>query len=312
MSLFAAGSVVAAAANLAAKSPCGVLRAPESLDPASLRVLVIFDRERETEAIPAARGLGANAVVTHSPPDEATAALARSAGVGYIPYLSTAAIDRAWEDPAARARYAAMKGVGGIYFEDDDVDLIEGYTSVGDQTRAYQRLKELFPRALAIHPTRLDLMLLDAGYLDAIYRPDLTDVVTPYYYPVGTTFFGSFGEHDAWDGLLEPMLRELARRTPAGKPLLPVLQGFEQLGFPVGTDFLPAQFEVYRRVWPDNENAAVFDWGDSPDPKPESPLVGLAFRPALMAGTRRLLRSLERLDPRCPDDWRAAEPRGLR
>jgi len=311
VSIFAAG-VFAAPAELAAKLPCGFVRAADSLDPESLRVLVVFDRERETEAIPAARGLGANAVVTHSPPDEATAALARSAGVGYIPYLSTAAIDRAWEDPAARARYAAMTGVGGVYFEDDDVDLVEGYTSVADQARAYQRIKALFPHALAIHPTRLDPMLLDAGYLDAIYRPDLTDVVTPYYYPVGTTFFGSFGEHDAWDGLLEPMLRELARRTPAGKPLLPVLQGFEQVGFPVSADFLPAQFDVYRRIWADNESAAVFDWGDSPDPTPESPLVGLSFRPALMSGTRRLLRSLHRLDPRCPDDWRAAEPRGLR
>jgi len=294
------------------KSPCGVLRASDSLDAGSLRVLVIFDREREGEGILAARGLGANAVVTHSAPDEATAALARSAGVGYIPFLSTASIDRAWEDPAARARYAAMKGIDGVYFEDDDVDLIEGYTSVADQARAYERLKALFPRALAIHPTRLDPMLLDAGYLDSIYRPDLTDVVTPYYYPVGTTFFGSFGEHDAWDGLLEPMLRELARRTPTGKPMLPVLQGFEQLGFPVTAAFLPAQFDVYRRVWPDNESAAVFDWGDSADPTPESPLVGLSFRPALIAGTRRLLRSLERLDPRCADGPRAPDPRGLR
>src|SRR4051812_30034793 len=166
----ASGSL--AASGRAPKPPCGVVRPADSLDPESLRVLVIFDREREAEAIPAARGLGANAVVTHSPPDEATAALARSAGVAYIPYLSTAAIDRAWEDPAAHARYAAMQGVAGIYFEDDDVDLVEGYTSVADQARAYQRLKTLFPRALAIHPTRLDPMLLDAGYLDAIYRPD--------------------------------------------------------------------------------------------------------------------------------------------
>ena len=312
---FFAASGLFAAAGRASKSPCGDLRGPDSLDPESLRVLVIFDRERESEAIRAARGLGANAVVTHSPPEESTAALARSSGVGYIAYLSTAAIDRAWEDPAARARYAAMNGVGGVYFEDDDADLVEGYTSVADQARAYQRLKELFPRALAMHPTRLDPMLLDAGYLDAIYRPDFTDVVTPYYYPVGTTFFGSFGEHDAWDGLLEPMLRELARRTPPEKPMLPVLQGFEQVGFPVDAEFLPAQFDVYRRVWPGNENAAIFDWGDTPDPTPASPLVGLSFRPALMAGTRRLLRSLDRLDPRCPDAPRAgkaAEPRGLR
>lgn len=281
-----------AAARLAAITPCGGVRPADPLDPRSLRALVVFHREKEAEAIPAARGLGANAVVTHSAPDEATAAAARSAGVGYIAFLSTEEIDRAWEDPAARARYAAMKGVGGVYFEDPDV--LEGYTSAEDQSRAYRRLKELFPGALAIHPTRLDPMLFDAGYLDAIYRPDFTDVVTPYYYPVGTTFFGSFGEDDAWDGLLEPMLRELARRTPAGKPLMPVLQGFEQEGFPVGSGFLPAQFEVYRRVWPDGESAAVFEWGDFPDPTPESPLVGLAFRPDLARGARRLFHAIAR------------------
>jgi hypothetical protein len=291
-SLFAAGWFIAAAANLTAKSPCGVFRPAESLDPDSLRALVVFHQEREGDAIAAVRGLGANAVVTHSAPDEATAAAARAAGVGYIAWMSTAEIDRAWEDPLARARDAAMQGIGGVYFEDADV--LEGYTSADDQSRAYRRLKELFPHALAIHPTRLDPMLFDAGYLDAIYRPEFTDVVTPYYYPVGTTFFGTFGEEDAWDGLLEPMLRELARRTPAGKPLLPVLQGFEQDGFPVDAQFLPAQFEVYRRVWPDIGSAAVFEWGDSPDPTPESPLVGLAFRPELGTGTRRLFRGLAR------------------
>jgi len=292
-SLFAAGGFVAAAANLTAKSPCGVFHPADSLDPESLRALVVFHREREADAISAARGLGANAVVTHSAPDEATAAAARAAGVGYVAFLSTAEIEHAWEDPAARARYAAMQGIGGVYFEDADV--LEGYTSADDQSRAYRRLKDLFPHALAIHPTRLDPMLFDAGYLDAIYRPEFTDVVTPYYYPVGTTFFGSFGEEDAWDGLLEPMLRELARRTPAGKPMLPVLQGFEQDGFPVDARFLAEQFGVYRRVWPDNESAAIFEWGDSLDPTPESPLVGLAFRPELAMGTRRLFRSLERL-----------------
>ncbi len=290
--LFAASVFGAAAANLPGQGRCGIFRPSDSLDPELLRALVVFNREREANAIPAARGLGANVVVTHSAPDAETAAMARAAGVGYIAYLSTAEIDRAWEDPAARSRYAAMSGIGGVYYEDADV--LEGYTTAEDQSRAYRRLKELFPFALAIHPTRLDPMLFDAGYLDAIYRPEFTDVVTPYYYPVGTTFFGSFGEHDAWDGLLEPMLRELARRTPAGKPLLPVLQAFEQEGFPVDERFLPAQFEVYRRVWPDNESAAVFEWGGSPDPTPESPLVGLAFRPALAVGTRRLFRALAR------------------
>jgi hypothetical protein len=283
-----------AAARLAAISPCGSggARPADPLDPRSLRALVVFDREREADAIPAARGLGANLIVTHSAPDQATAAAARSAGVGYMAFLSTADVDRVWEDAETRARYTAMDGISGIYYEDDTI--LEGYTSPEDQERAYRRLKQLFPRALVIHPTRLDPMLLDSGYLDAIYRPDFTDAVTPYYYPVGTTFFGSFGEHDAWDGLLDPMLRELARRTPPGKPLLPVLQGFEQEGFPVGADFLPAQFAVYRRVWPDNESAAVFDWGDSPDPTPQSPLVGLAFRPELAAGTRHLFHMLVR------------------
>jgi len=287
-------TLVASAANLPAKERCGAIPAPDPLDPESLRALVVFHAEREAEAIAAARSLGANAVVTHSAPDEGTAALARAAGVGYVAFLSTAEIDRAWDDPALHARYAAMKGVGGVYFEDEAV--LEGYTSVDDQARAYRRLKELFPHALAIHPTRLDPILFDAGYLDAIYRPELTDVVTPYYYPVGTTLFGWFSEGDDWKGMLEPMLRELAAKTPAGKPVLPVLQGFEQEGFPVGAAFVAEQFDVYRRVWPRNDSAAVFEWGDSRDPSPESPLVGLAFRPELVAGTRQVFRAIERAD----------------
>jgi hypothetical protein len=294
VAIFGATVLAVPSANLAAKGRCGDLSSfdSDSLDPESLRALVVFHRERETDAIAAARGLGANVVVTHSAPDEATAAAARAAGVGYIAYLSTAEIDRAWEDPAVHARYAAMRGVGGVYFEDADV--LEGYTSVEDQARAYRRLKELFPRALAIHPTRLDPILFDAEYLDAIYRPELTDVVTPYYYPVGTTLFGWFSEGDAWSGMLEPMLRELAGRTPAGKPILPVLQGFEQEGFPVGAAFVAEQFDAYRGVWPGNQSAAIFEWGGSPDPSPDSPLVGLAFRPELAAGTRRLFRALQR------------------
>ena len=47
-------------------------------------------------------------------------------------------------------------------------------------------------------------------------------------------------------------------------------------------------------MWPGNESAAVFEWGGSPDPSPESPLVGLAFRPELAAGTRSLFRALGR------------------
>ncbi len=290
--LLASAGFASAVGDLLTRERCGAVRPSGSLDPESLRALVVFHREREQDAIAAARGLGANVVVTHSAPDEATAAAARAASVGYIAWLSTEEIDRAWEDPTASARSASMEGIGGVYYEDAEV--LEGYTSVEDQSRAYRRLKELFPHALAIHPTRLDPMLFDAGYMDAIYRPEFTDVVTPYYYPVGTTFFGSFGQQDSWEGLLEPMLRELARRTPAGKPLLPVLQAFEQDGFPVDAQFLPAQFDVYRRVWPDNTSAAIFEWGNSPDPTPESPLVGLAFRPALADGTRRLLRVIGR------------------
>lgn len=209
-------------------------------------------------------------------------------------------------DPAARERLASVPDISGIYYEDDES--VEGYTSPEDQRRTYETLKEIFPGALVLHPTRLDPIAFDPGYLDAVYRPDYTDAVTPYFYPVGTTILGTAAEADSWQPRLESLLSEIARRTPGDVPVLPVLQAFEQDGFPVDAAFLARQFEVYARVWPGNENAAAFWWGDSAQ---DAPLVGFAFRPRVWEGVRTLFRRLARHEcgrPADPGSGRVARP----
>ncbi|MDQ2979389.1 MAG: hypothetical protein M3R62_09220 [Acidobacteriota bacterium] len=280
-------SFLAAGTPSAARAGCPAFPERGPLDPRDIRVIVVEHPERLADALRAARTLGANALSTHSAPDSATAAQARAAGVHYIAYLTTREVERVAADPEARDRLASISDVSGIYYEDDEI--VEGYTSPEDQRRTYETLKEIFPGALVLHPTRLDPIAFDPRYLDAVYRPEYTDAVTPYFYPVGTTILGTAAEEDSWQPRLESLLSEIARRTPDDVPVLPVLQAFEQDGFPVDAAFLEKQFEVYARVWPGNRNAAAFEWGGS---AADAPLVGFGFRPGVREGVRTLFRRL--------------------
>ena len=109
--------------------------------------------------------------------------------------------------------------------------------------------------------------------------------MVPYFYPVGTTVLGTFLEGDAWPARLASLLAPLSRATPEGKGVLPVLQGFEQIGYPVSETFPSAQMAVYGEFWPSNRNAALFAWGFTAQ---DAPLVGLGFRSLLQAGARAL------------------------
>lgn len=287
-----------AAGTLSAGNPgCPDFTERGPLDPWNLRVIVVEQPERLADALRAVRTLGANTLSTHSAPDAATAAQARAAGVHYIAYMTTREVERVAADPAARDRLASVPDVSGIYYENDET--VEGYTSPEDQRRTYETLKEIFPGALVLHPTRLDPIASDPGYLDAVYRPEYTDAVTPYFYPVGTTVLGTAAEEDSWQPRLEFLLSEIARRTPGDVPVLPVLQAFEQDGFPVDAAFLAKQFEVYARVWPGNGNAAAYVWGGSAE---DAPLVGFAFRPRVREGVRTLFRRLARRECGRPED----------
>ena len=292
-----AGLVPAAVLLLAARPPGGSARAegpcrdrpqPTVSGPFAIRAVVVQNEDRVAAVLPLLAGLSANTLVTHAPPDVSTGAAARARGLRYIAWMTTEPIDRTASDPAAAARLASMPGISGVYFE--DADAVEGYTTPENQQRAYGELKAIRTDLLVLHPLRLDPIAWDPGYLDRVFRPESTDMLVPYYYPVGSTGFGSFQEEDAWEAVLVPFLAEVARRAP-DKPVLPVLQGFEQIGYPVGADFPERQLALYRTVWPEVSSAAMFEWGLSKD---DAPLVGLGFRPSLAAGVRALFRNLAR------------------
>ena len=102
---------------------------------------------------------------------------------------------------------------------------------------------------------------------------------------------------DVWEDRLAGLLSELARRMPEGKGVLPVLQGFQQEGYPVGARFPFRQMSVYRRFWPDLSNAAIDAWRFE---QPQPPLVELADLPTLQRGVCVLFADLLRGYARCP------------
>jgi hypothetical protein len=264
-------------------------RCPEPLEIdriGSIRAVVVQRDERIPDALARMRDLHANTLVTHSPPDPATGRAAEEAAVRYVAWMTTAEIESLSRDPGALARLASVPGLTGVYYEDDAA--VEGYTSAEEQRRAYAALRSASARLLVLHPLRLDPIAWDPGYLDRVFRPEYTDAIVPYFYPVGSTVLGAFQESDAWRRVLCSLLVEVERRAP-GKPVLPVLQGFEQIGYPVDSELLAAQEAVYRSVWPDVSSASVFEWGLSAQ---DGPLVGLGFRTALVDGTRELFREL--------------------
>jgi hypothetical protein len=88
--------------------------------------------------------------------------------------------------------------------------------------------------------------------------------------------------------------------------LLPVLQAFEQSGYPVGGGLLPRQLRVYADLWPENRNLAVFWWGGPLD----EPLVGLSHIPIVARGVAKLFgEAPARPDPcRTPEHPRLESP----
>jgi hypothetical protein len=248
----------------------------------AMRAVVVLAGEEDPAVTSGIAALNANTVATLHPPNPAAALSALSAGLRYLPRLSTREVDRLQTDPSYLASVRAIPGLFGFQYLDEDVQ--EGYTSAATQARAYATLKALFPAAVVLYATRLDPVATDPTYLDLYFRPEYTDLVTPYFYPVGTTALGTQEQSDAWEARLASLLASVRARTPGGKDVLPVLQGFEQTGHPVGAGFPLRQLAVYRELWPESPNVAAFWWGG---PIAE-PLLGLADRPVLRNAFQRI------------------------
>ena len=257
--------------------------------PASgLRALVLERYNERLAEWEATRRAGANLVVTLGPPDARTDELAGAFGLKYLAFLSTDEIPLFARDPARISEALSERNLAGFYYYDTRV--LEGFTTPEAQRDAYTTLKSIFPDKIVLYPTRLDPIAWSPDFLDRYFRPEFTDFVTPYFYPVGTTIIGEARENDPWR--LGELLAALAPRLPPGKEILPVLQGFEQIGYPVSSSFLLRQFAIYRGYWPDLENAAVYAWRFGLEGP--GPLVEIAGRPDLEEGVCRLFRSLAR------------------
>ena len=276
LALFAA---VAVFATRLAADDC---RARSSVDPAALRVVVVLAGEDDPEIARGVAALGANAIATLSAPRRETAMAAESAGLGYLPRMSTREIERLPWDTSRIDFLRSLSSVVGFQYLDENV--LEGYESPETQARAYGILKSLFPDRIVIHATRLDPVAAAPGYLADFYRPEFTDLVTPYFYPVGTTVLGTYEDSDPWPARLRSLLEPVAAATPPGKPILPVIQAFQQAGHPVGGGLPRRQFDVYSELWPENRNVAVFWWGG---PTTE-PFVGISDLPPLVRSVREL------------------------
>ena len=295
----AVGLVLPLSAGTAASDRGG----PFAFDPEHIQAIVLERDEADAGRLAALRALGANTVITHSGPNALTAEAARRAGLFYIAFLTTRQIDQASRDPYFRAAIAALESLVGFYYLDDGV-AVEGYTSPESQERAYRTLKAMFPEKLVLFATRLDLLSIDAGYRDNYFRPEFTDLVTPYFYPVGTTSFGAVTQDSPWPQQLAPLLAALSQSMPAGEGVLPVLQGFAPIGYSVNERFLPEQMEVYRRIWPRLGSAAVYAW----EIEVPQPLIALDDLPEVQRGVCDLFASFASRPSRCGRarrlDWR--------
>lgn len=268
-------------------------REPVVRPPAGLRVLDLERDEPDPAAWEAMRDRGANTVAILRAPSAEIERLAGGAGLRYLAFLTTEEIATLPDDASRISEIRAEHALAGFYYWDSEV--LEGFTTPEAQRQAYSTLKFLFPDKLVLYPTRLDPIAWSPDFLDRYFRPEFTDLVTPYFYPVGTTILGEAREADDWRARLDGLLAALASRIPRGKGLLPVLQGFEQQSYPISSYFLAEQFASYRRFWPDVPNAAVFAWElGSPD---SAPLIEIAGRPDLERDVCSLFRGLS---PRSP------------
>lgn len=267
----------AALAVAAAPAPRGLPSVP--FDQTNIRAIVLERDEADPDRLAALRALGANTVITHSAPSLVAAQAASLAGLYSIAFLTTRQIDQASRDPLFIRVTSALPGLVGFYYLDDSVP-VEGYTSAADQERAYTTLKGMFPGKLALFPTRLDLFAIDSSYGKDFFRPQFTDLLTPYFYPVGTTSFGQVREDSPWPEGLSALLAQIASETTPSRGVLPVLQGFEPEGYRVGARFPAEQIAVYHRFWPGLRNAAVFAW----EIEVPQPLLELSQLPELAQG----------------------------
>jgi hypothetical protein len=242
-------------------------------DPSALRAVVLLEGETDPVVARAIAAVGANAVASRNPPDPAAGANFAAAGLGYIAPLLVREVERLPLDTALLARLRSIPALIGIEYFDDTVT--EGYATPDTQERAYGILKSLFPDLLILYATRLDPIATDPTFLDGYFRPEFSDLVVPYFYPVGITTLGSYQEGDPWEAPLGALLDPIAARMPAGKGVLPVLQAFEEDGFVLGGGFLLRQLDVYAELWPGNRNAAAFAWaaGRSPDTMDAHPVL---------------------------------------
>ena len=272
------GVAIAAATRLAADD----CQARASFEPNALRVVVVLAGEDDAEVARGVSALGANGIATLTPPRAETASAAQGAQLAYFPRLSTREIANLPSEASKVDAIRRMTSIAGFQYLDESV--LEGYETPETQARAYGILKSLFPDRLVIHAIRLDPIATTPGFLADFYRPEFTDLVAPYFYPVGTTVLGMQKESDPWEDRLRSLLEPLAAATPAGKPVLPVLQAFQQAGYPVGGRLLQRQLDVYASLWPENRNVALFWWGG---PTYE-PFLGISDLPMLARGARRL------------------------
>ena len=260
-----------------------------------LRCLVLERHDLDPATWRAMGALGANLVATIRPPSPETDQTAGMAGLAYLAFLTSDEIESFVNDPARVAEARAERNLAGFYYLDASA-AAEGFTTPEVQQRAYTALKGLFPDKLVLYPTRLDPIVWSPDFLDLYFRPEFTDLVTPYFYPVGTTILGEAREQDDWPKRLAALLAALAPRVPGGKGILPVLQGYEQKGYPVSERFPAAQLSVYRQIWPDLADAA-FDGWELPGPEPL--LAELANLPTLQRGVCSLFAGLAGPPARC-------------
>lgn len=265
-----------------------VPRQPVVRAPAGLRVMVFEKEYRDAEAWRAIRNLGANVVATLRPPSAELDGLASAAGVTHLAFLTTDEISILARDASRISEIQSERALAGFYYWDSQA--LEGFTTPDVQRQAYSTLKLLFPDKLVLYPMRLDPIVWSPDYLDRYFRPEFTDLVAPYFYPVGTTILGEAREENAWRERLAGLLSTLAPRIPPGKEMLPVLQGFEQEGYPVSSRFLADQLAVYRKTWPDVSSAVVFAWTIAEI----APLIGIADRVHLQAGACNLFSTFSR------------------
>jgi hypothetical protein len=281
-------------ALLVFRSSLPAAEADRRLLASGIRVVVLERDDQDAGAWAAIAIMGANLVATLKPPSAGTDAIASAAGLDYLAFLTTAEIESLAADPVRITEARSERRLAGFYYW--DAEAIEGFTTPEAQRRAYTTLKNLFPDKIVLYPTRLVPIAQQTGFLDDYFRPEFTDLVTPYFYPVGTTVLGQAQESDAWEDRLAGLLSELARRVPEGKGVLPVLQGFQQEGYPIGARFPFRQMSVYRRFWPDLSNAAVFAWKFE---QAQPPLIEMAELPTLQRGVCVLFADLLPVHARC-------------